>query len=163
MSLYNMVNGVQPATFFVLPMLGKHPDEYPRFRDCFVGKMFSDNETDQFGIPKHKHGKEMLISVYTRVGGGNREDYKDEIEKLREMPEYVEDFDNDFDNTFATFVFKVPERFEADFKLLKTDYGLYKISKDLQKQIDKVFPKLKGKLPWHKILTKPSKRGGEQE
>lgn len=38
MSLYNMVNGMNQATFFVLPMLGRHPDEYPRFRDCFAGK-----------------------------------------------------------------------------------------------------------------------------
>ena len=61
MSLYNMINGVQPAAFFVLPMLGKHPDEYPRFRDCFIGKVNSDEEIDQFGIPLHKHGDEMLI------------------------------------------------------------------------------------------------------
>ena len=38
MSLYNMLHGVNPSTFFILPMLGeKHPDEYPRFRDCFIG------------------------------------------------------------------------------------------------------------------------------
>ncbi len=41
MSLYNMINGVNPATFFILPMLGKHPDEYPRFRDCLWVKMKS--------------------------------------------------------------------------------------------------------------------------
>lgn len=33
-----MINGVNQATFYILPMLGKHPDEYPRFRDCFTGK-----------------------------------------------------------------------------------------------------------------------------
>ena len=39
MSLYNMICGVKPATFFVLPMLGEghHPDTWPRFRDCFLG------------------------------------------------------------------------------------------------------------------------------
>ena len=66
-----MINGVQPATFFLLPMLGKHPDEYPRFRDCFVGKQHTDGEKDQFGIPKQKHGNEELISVYTRVDREN--------------------------------------------------------------------------------------------
>src|SRR3990167_4624353 len=147
MSLYNMINGVQPAAFFVLPMLGKHPDEYPRFRDCFIGKVNSDEEIDQFGIPLHKHGDEMLISVYTRVGGGNRESYQTEIEELRATPGYVEDFDDDFDCTFATFVFKVPEKFEADFKLFK-EGKLNEISLELKNQIDKVFPKLQGKLPW---------------
>lgn len=53
MSLYNMINGVNPATFIILPMLGKHPDEYPRFRDCFI--------------------KDGMIEVYTRVGGNNRD------------------------------------------------------------------------------------------
>ena len=148
MSLYNMVNGVQPATFIILPMLGKHPDEYPRFRDCFVGKVHSDDDQDQFGIPVHKHGDEMLISVYIRVGGGNREDYKSEIDKLKAMPEYVEDFDDDFDSTFATFVFRVPKDFESDFKLIK-DGKINEISQKLKDQIDKVYPKLKGKLPWH--------------
>ena len=49
-----MINGVNPATFLFLPMLGKHPDEYPRFRDCFI----SEDETQKI--------------VFTRVGGGNR-------------------------------------------------------------------------------------------
>lgn len=31
-----MINGVNPATFYILPMLGNHPDWYPRFRDCWV-------------------------------------------------------------------------------------------------------------------------------
>jgi len=28
-----IINGANPSTFFILPMLDKHPDEYPRFRD----------------------------------------------------------------------------------------------------------------------------------
>lgn len=63
MSLYNMICGVNPAAFFILPMLGKHPDEYPRFRDCFV----SDDETS--------------IEVLTRVGGGNRGYGEEELMK----------------------------------------------------------------------------------
>ena len=73
MSLYNMINGVQLPTFFVFPLLGKHAEEYPRFRDCFFGKMQQDfDDLDTFGIPKLKHGDEDLISVYTLFGGGNR-------------------------------------------------------------------------------------------
>ena len=144
-----MVNGVQPATFFLLPMLGKHPDEYPRFRDCFAGKQNTDSEVDQFGIPVQKHGEEELISVYTRVGGGNRESYEKEIEAMRAMPEYVTDFDDDFDCTFATFVFNVPERFKTDFRKLK-EGKVEELSEELKQQIDAVYPKLNGKLPWHK-------------
>ena len=149
MSLYNMVNGVQMATFFVLPMLGKHPDDYPRYRDCFIGKMTQDfNDLDQFGIPTLKHGKENLISVYTRTGGANRNSYQSAIRELEKMPEYVENFDDAFDNTFAIFVFKVPIKFLKDFQLIK-DGKLLQTSKNYQKQVDKVYPKLKDKLPWH--------------
>lgn len=146
MSLYNMVNGVQPATFFILPMLGRHPDEYPRFRDCFIGKMTQDfNNPDQFGIPSRKHGEEDLISVYTRVGGGNREDYQSEIDALRAVEGYVEDFDDEFDSTFATFVFKVPEKFKEDFKKIKNG-EIKDISKEYKMELYRVYPKLKSKF-----------------
>ena len=144
MSLYNMLNGVNPATLHILPMLGKHPDEYPRFRDCFVGQLNNDeNEIDQFGIPKKKieiNKDERQISIYTRVGGGNREGYIKEIEQLRKMPGYVTDYDDDFDNTYATFVFKIPEKWHKDYDRILEDKP---ISQEYKNQIIKVFPKLK--------------------
>lgn len=146
MSFYNMIYGVQLATFFVLPMLGKHPDEYPRFRDCFIGKAYRDwNDKDEFGIPKIKHGKGKFISVFTRVGGNNRMDYQEEINELRKNSYYVEDFDDEFDNTFAFFVFKVPKEFEEDFDKIK-EGRLIEISDEYKKRIYKVYPKLKDKL-----------------
>jgi hypothetical protein len=105
MSLYNMLRGTTQATFFILPMLGKHPDKYPRFRDCFLG----DDEH-----PEHK-GK---ILVYTRVGGGNRDYYSDRIDEMRSEDEYVTDYDDSFDSTYATFVFNVPSKFQDDFNLI---------------------------------------------
>ena len=140
-----MVNGVQPATFFILPMLGRHPDSYPRFRDCFIGKQHTDSDVDQFGIPTNKHGEEMLISVYTRVGGNNRESYETEIAEMRAMPEFVEDFDDDFDSTFATYVFRVPEKFKDDFVKIKE--GKIKETSQVYKDlVYEVYPKLKEKL-----------------
>ena len=155
MSLYNMINGVNPATFLLLPLLGKHPDDYPRFRDCFIGKLSnSTDEVDTFGIPLKKQDTAYkVISVYTRVGGGNRGDYQKEIQKLRKMPEYVEDYDDDFDSTFATFVFKIPAKFLKDYELIiNGDWD--NLSDEYKNQVDKVYPKLKGKLPWHKEETK---------
>lgn len=35
MSLYNMINGFNPACFLIMPMLGRKQEEWPRFRDCF--------------------------------------------------------------------------------------------------------------------------------
>jgi hypothetical protein len=145
MSLYNMVNGVKQATFFILPMLGKHPDEYPRFRDCFIGGLENDEENDQFGIPKKKTTDEKVISVYTRVGGGNRDDYQTQIDELRKMPNYVKDYDDDFDSTFATFVFLVPEKWKTDFDKL-TSGKANEISNEYKEELKRVFPKLAEKF-----------------
>ena len=122
MSLYNMINGVNPATFFILPMLGeKHPDNYPRFRDCFV----DNNE----------------IHVYTRVGGGNRNCEFGE-EELQQHPNYLRDFDDEYDSTYATYVFSIPDEFKNDFDLI-TSGKIKEISETYKERLYKVYPKLK--------------------
>ena len=122
MSLYNILNGVNPATFFILPMLGeKHPTNYPRFRDCFV----ENNE----------------IHVYTRVGGVNRNCNFGE-EELQNHPNYLRDFDDDFDNTYATYVFSVPDEFKSDFDLIESG-KLKEISSKYKERLYLVYPKLK--------------------
>lgn len=122
MSLYNMINGVNPSTFFILPMLGeKHPDDYPRFRDCFV----DNNE----------------IHVYTRVGGGNRNCEFGE-EELQQHPNYLRDFDDEYDSTYATYVFSIPDEFKNDFDLI-TSGKIREISEVYKERLYKVYPKLK--------------------
>lgn len=130
MSLYNMINGVNPATFFILPMLGeKHPDNYPRFRDCFV----DNNE----------------IHVYTRVGGGNRNCGFGE-EELQQHPNYLRDFDDEYDSTYATYVFSIPDEFKNDFDLI-TFGKIKEISETYKERLYKVYPKLKD--TFDKIFT----------
>lgn len=143
MSLYNMINGVNPATFFILPMLGeKHPDQYPRFRDCFVGKLYNSDTDDEFGIPvKQTDQTEKVISVYTRVGGGNRNNYVDEIKELQSHPNYIKDYNDSFDSTFATFLFSVPKEFESDYDLVVAG-RLRETSAFYQSRLYKVYPKL---------------------
>lgn len=148
MSFYNMVNGVNSATFFFLPMLGKHPDEWPRFRDCFIGKpkftvdKASGMPVTEIDIPKNG---DKLIYVFTRTGGGNRESYMKEIEEIKKMKGYIEDFDDSFDQTFMTFVFKVPAKFEKDYDLVYNG-KMTQTSKEYQETVLKVYPKLKTQL-----------------
>jgi len=122
MSLYNALMGYNPACIVFLPMLGRKQEEYPRFRDCFL----SDDA---------EH-----IDVYTRVGGNNRgcgygeeELYKDE--------NYVETFDDDYDNTYATYRFKVPEKWKSDFHLI-TSGMLNKVSDEYVNHVKNFYPKL---------------------
>lgn len=129
MSLYNMLCGVNPATFFILPMLGKHPDEYPRFRDCFVGK------DGNFGYS---------IIVFTRVGGNNRNSGYGE-EWMLKHPEFIKTYDDDFDNTYGYYVFDVPKKWREDF-LKVIENKLTEISDEYFNEIIRVYPKLEDKL-----------------
>lgn len=145
MSLYNMVNGVNIAVFFVLPMLGKHPDAYPRFRDCFMERCrFEHQENSLAMVPMGESGKD-IICVVLRVGNGNRASYKEEISTLRKNPYYIEDYDDGFDATFASFIFRVPEHFLEDYCKIKED-RLREISKRYQACIRAVYPKLSSLL-----------------
>lgn len=129
MSLYNMINGVNPATFFILPMLGKHAEEYPRFRDCFT----RDEEHPEY---------DDHIHIYTRTGGGNREGYVKENQEMREHPNFITDFDDSFDSTYASWVFSIPEKWKDDYDLIKNQ-DILNISDEYKQQLYKVYPKLK--------------------
>lgn len=141
MSLYQMMNGVNPATFVLLPMLGKHPDEYPRFRDCWAEPCEWVLREDGLPVIKSSNIEQQddAIFVYTRVGGGNRESYEIDIEELQAMPEYIRDYDDPFDSTYATFVFAIPEKWKPAYEAMKASKPL---PVEYVEQMQKVFPKL---------------------
>lgn len=122
-NFYNAINGVNPSTFFILPMLDRHPDEYPRFRDCFV------------------NGNHQIV-VFTRVGGGNRHCGFGE-EKLMQDPNFVDTYDDDFDSTYGYYVFNVPDKWKEDFERIMAHQ---KPSDEYIEQMCKVFPKLADKF-----------------
>lgn len=132
MSLYNMINGVSSATFLILPMLGHHPDEYPRFRDCFT------NDEEHREYADHIH-------IYTRTGGGNRDSYEAENDWMRSLPGFVTDFDDSFDSTFASWVFQIPEKWRADYEKIK-DGRIKEVSGEYQAELGRVYPKLAEKF-----------------
>lgn len=73
----------------LLLIINLEEEKIPRFRDVYL-----------------HDGK---IVVYTRTGGGNREDYIKENEWLRQNENYLSDSDDDFDCTYANFFFKFPD------------------------------------------------------
>lgn len=120
MSLYNMINGFNPACVFIMPMLGRKQEEYPRFRDCFV-----------------EDGK---IAIYTRVGGNNRGCGYGE-EELYKDPNFVTTYDDEFDSTYATYLFNVPEKWKDDFdKILNSDWE--HVSEKYKKYLTEFYPLL---------------------
>lgn len=111
MSLYNVLHGRNPFGGLYLTMLGLKPDEVPRLRDVHL----AGNEGNR------------MIAVYTRMGGGNRGHWGFSTDNapgpecdcngcranhvLGGHPLYLYDEDDDFDSTYATYYFKVPERY----------------------------------------------------
>ena len=121
MSLYNMMNGFNPSCVFIMPMLGRKQAEWPRFRDCWVTE-------------------EGNIAIYTRVGGGNRNCGYGE-EQLYEDPNFLNTYDDEYDNTYATYEFKVPEKWKADFDLIMNN-GIKEVSEEYKTYLKEFFPKL---------------------
>jgi len=98
MSLYGMIFGKKPTSGAILATLGLTTSDVGRFRGCFVA-----------------NGE---IAVYTRNGGGNREDYQGVLDALAKHPCYLRDEDDKFDCTYCTIYFKFPEEYAEDLKRL---------------------------------------------
>lgn len=144
MSLYNLLHGVNYLTPVLLSVLDiDQPDEKwdsGRFRDIYL----------------NEDGTKIIL--FTRNGGGNREGYfPDEI---RNHPNYLTDYDDDFDSTYAYIEFSVPKGFKRIMRKLstgerekslkqKTDEYLDKLKKgevEVPKQIKEIFEEIsKGK------------------
>ena len=140
MSLYNMINGFNPACVLIMPMLGRTQDEYPRFRDCFVTE-------------------ENNIAIYTRVGGGNRNCGYGE-EELYKDENFLTTYDDDFDSTYATYEFKVPEKWKADFdKIICGDFA--SVSVEYIEYLKQFYPKLSEQGVFEKIFNKQEDTNNE--
>lgn len=133
MSMYNMLNGFNPACVFIMPMLGRKQEEWPRFRDCFVTE---DNN----------------IAIYTRVGGGNRNCGYNE-EKLYEDENFIRTYDDEYDTTYGTYEFKVPEKWKADFDTILSG-DISKVSDEYIAYLKEFFPLLNEKGFFDNIFKK---------
>lgn len=102
MSLYNFLMGENPDYVVLLGSLGLDKNSFGRYRDI------------------HLNADGSVIIVYTRLGGQNRKDYKQFITNLRRHPNYIRDYDDDFDDTYAYFEFSVPEKYKKMCKSMST-------------------------------------------
>lgn len=114
MGLYNMLFGVNPDYNQILAALNITHEEVPRFRDAYL--------TEREG--------QQVIAIHTRMGGGNRghwdfdSDSEEGVEcscngcrakyRLAQHPSYIADEDDDFDSTYATYYFKMPDHLTGE-------------------------------------------------
>lgn len=101
--MYNLFKEESEVEDLLLGMLKLEKHNFARYRDCYLSP-----EGDK-------------IIVYTRTGGGNREAYGDEIYDIRDLPTYITDYDDDFDETYMSFEFSIPAEFEVVCKNLANE------------------------------------------
>lgn len=144
MSLYNMLMGRNRFAPLLMAMLdldarklptlkGQPEDWSPAdhsfptdkeaedwYAECVSSKCWS---TGRFrDIYLSNDGKKIVL--FTRNGGGNRSSYNYVFEILKRHPNYVTDYDDDFDSTYASIEFSVPQKFiENGFVEMLMAYG----------------------------------------
>lgn len=98
MSLYNALFGENSESHVLLGMIGVNKEYFDRYRDV---ELIED-------------GKK--IRVFTRLGGGNREDYQETWDKIQSHKLYITDYDDDFDCTYAYIEYNIPEQYKETAK-----------------------------------------------
>lgn len=136
MSLYNMVHGFNPACFYVMPMLGRKQDDYPRFRDCFVSS-------------------EREIVILTRVGGNNRNQGYGE-EELYKDSHFIRTFDDSLDSTYGYYVFRVPDKWKKDFDAIM-EGRFTDVSEEYVRYLEEFWPTAASKGTIRKIFREDPK------
>lgn len=113
--MYNALFGFNENADELLSMLNLTKEQVGRYRDCYLSK---DGER---------------IIVYTRNGGGNRDDYEEVFQNLSTHPNYITDYDDDYDCTYASIEFSIPDehkqRVSEIFKDSDTSTGAEKFDK----------------------------------
>lgn len=81
-----------------------------REQPLFIEKKneFLGRERDVYVRHVPEYGGTYII-LLTRNGGGNREDYQDSFDSLETHPNYVDNWDCDWDCTYAEICFSIPE------------------------------------------------------
>lgn len=121
MSLYNALFGQNKAAELLMAMIGLTKEDAGRFRDCYLMR-----------VADTKDAGGLRIVVYTRTGGGNREDYAESNDAMAANKNYVEDHDAEHDSTYAEFVFTVPEKFHPAVMRLE-EMGAAEVSSPAEK------------------------------
>lgn len=128
MSLYNMLFGTNPFAGLLKEILEldmpndiKFPESWQPYdegyteagkkyvQDCIKNKVYPTGRFRDMHLAKDEKGN-TIISLFTRNGGGNRDEYFYIFDILKTHPNYIRDYDDDFDCTYAYIEFSVPDK-----------------------------------------------------
>ena len=142
MNLYNMLHGYSSACITILPMLGRKPEDYLRFRDCVVLNSES-------------------IVIYARVGGNNRGCGYGEEELLKD-PNFIRTFDDAFDSTYGYYLFTVPDKWKKDFEAIM-DARFFDVSDEYVEYLEQFWANIAEKGAIRKIFREEGQLDEEHD
>ncbi len=119
MSLYNFLFDENPDANVLIGFLGLNKAIFGRYRNIFL----------------NKDGDKII--VYTRCGGENRRDYDRVFEMMKRHPNYLRDYDDNFDKTYAYIEFSVPDRYKQTAMQIKPDKDPLTVWEQFQEHIRK--------------------------
>ena len=93
MSLYGRLFGENEEAPVILGFAGLTRGMFMRYRDCFLNP------------------DGTIVTVITRIGGNNRDEYRQAHTDIKRHPNYICDYDDAFYNTYCYFEFKVDDKF----------------------------------------------------
>lgn len=143
MSLYSMLMGENKDASVFLKGLNLKRQDFERYRDAYL----------------NADGTKIII--YTRLGGPNREYYAEVINDLRLHESYLEDYDDEYDETYAYFVFKVPEHIAVMCKRMATGKEPLTVGQKFEEEIAKLQAGDKGALSRADKVAKKIEKGIE--
>lgn len=123
--LYNGLISDNPNVETILETISLTSKNIDRFRDVDVPPfkrfrqlpLFTDEKFANEEVCKDRNS----IVVLTRIGGANRNDYKNGWDQLRNHPNYISDYDCSFDNTYAYIEFNVDSNILNELKKLDSN------------------------------------------
>lgn len=143
MSLYSMLMGENIDASVFLKGLNMKRSDFERYRDAYL----------------NANGTKIII--YTRLGGPNREYYTEVINNIRSHNLYLEDYDDKDDETYAYFVFKVPDHIASMCKRMATGQEPLTVGQKFEEEIAKLQAGDKGALSRADKVAKKIEKGIE--
>ena len=124
--MYNTLFGVNNLALFLLMSIDVMPDDIQRFRDVILKK---DDE----------HG--YVVEILTRTGGANREAFPQPL--LISHKNYIKDYDDEYDCTYAHYIFKIDDKAKDIIKYDKVLADQSRSSLNLREMFEKEFKEMK--------------------
>jgi hypothetical protein len=163
MSLYNTLFGQNPLASILKEILCLESGASPEWPKIETGE--KKEVWDPYDDPDNPDGKKYIqkcidcgyypigrfrdiyydptskhIVLYTRNGGGNRDAYFYVFDIIKKHPNYLNDYDDGFDSTYAYIEFSVPPKFQKLFE----EYVTSKEIETVHDKFQKLFKKMEG-------------------